>query len=240
LERRIAPDEAAILLELAREIDSASKMSAWHLIGDIRRCDTLQKPKELPAAHEGVAANLHRCTVGILKGRFPKLEVATGVLIQIADRNFVATVSHIIPTSPAGKISFLSEKLRNSDELRPEILSFRRVDQDRPDVGFLELDPRFVTEELKKEPITLDRIKICGPGQENSFTTVFGYPRDLAEHTRPSAGVACASFTSQSFGNVILHPRDWNQIDASSDPLFRPDPEMDIVLPYPIEDEMDC
>ena len=63
---------------------------------------------------------------------------ASGTLVEIGDRLFVATASHVIPNDPQGRLWLVKSSGSYENEGFPSFVAFHKVKSERPDVGLLE------------------------------------------------------------------------------------------------------
>lgn len=235
--QRLHADEIRGLKVLATEIDGEpSAERAWELVSDVARTEAIKKPADSDEIHRGLADNVQKATVAYFD-HYSK-EVASGVLVDILGRVFVSTVAHALPTRPQGRIAFISFERAHIRETTPELLSFGKVKSERPDVGFLELQPEFVANALRKTPIMLTRIGCHGAATASEMIYLLGFPTGLIKQVRDSKSEATLTFQAQCFGNIPVMPDHWEHIEKSDDPVYHPDPAMDIFVPYPMEEEI--
>ena len=174
-----------------------------------------------------VAGNLSRCSVGFFDVESPTVDLASGVLISIGNRLFVATAGHAVPSRPSGRISFIGQNEKRLVESKEAVIAHESYEW--PDVGFLEIAPD-VASRLGKEPIGLERISPRGPGHFDRRCFVFGYPTDSikVQHKKERFDLGGISYS-----HLPMRPEEWPE---------KPRPpaheEVDIFLPYDRDEEM--
>jgi len=235
--RHLFPDDLRTLEEIAKEIDEENDpQKAWDLVAHVASTSALTRPSELGELHPALASNLNNCTVAYMDVKTS--EVASGTVVEIDKHVFVATVAHSLPPKPHGRISFISFVETPVDKTVAEILGHAKRESERPDVGFLQIDPDFARSVLRKEPIGLDRLLPCGPGKKDFMAYLFGFPTDLIEKKANSPRERSLVFTGQCYMNLPIMPEEWAHVHRSRSEFHQPDPDMDVYLPYPMDEEM--
>jgi len=188
----------------------------------------------------GLTSFLYRHSVAIVKAEDgdelyqDELRLATGTLISIGKRLFVATASHVIPTDPYTRIWILGEDRGELPVSRFEIVNRARNAKDRPDVGFFELcvNASFISQD--QEICTIDRIAIQGVGRPSRPILLIGGPGEWAkviQRSDPSSSEKNSNSifipTLISYLTVPLQKQEWPTATLNTDPLIN------ILLPYP-------
>lgn len=212
LNRAIYPDDRTIIEEICKNIDSEIVDSV--AIAKIANVDSVLIEIGDPSftvIHKAVSESLSNSTVTYYDPNDLSDSIATGVLIKIGERVFVATTAHSLPLRPLGRIEIASQTPTALSTIRPNILSSGRPDNSEAvDVAYFEVEPTFVSERLGKSPISLERVMPCGPGHANHATFVFGYPASLITKKQESVSAGGIQFNGQCWGFPnILTPEDW-------------------------------
>jgi hypothetical protein len=187
---------------------------------------------------DAVSKSLCRHSVAYLtrkRGKPHKRNLASGTLVTLGDRVFVATASHTIPDEPAIAVTFVGE--RPADEISASaVIQSGKRPGNRPDVGYLEL-PVDLPKTLDREPIVLSRLSRKRSGTPGQVAFLSGYPEAWAspilDHRRRIATVPLRSMT---YANVLLARDEWPNLDPDAPRASR---LVDLFLAYPTEQEME-
>lgn len=166
----------------------------------------------------------------------PSLEIASGVLVSIQGRLFVATASHAIPSNPAGKLWLLPPRPRTPSQGMLNILNYGKTPGDLPDVGFLELQPEAALRYLSdKEAFPVERLKSLDVNVEHRLVILVGYP---GEQVAKETIGQMSGFRAKSLGfaTSTLKENEWPTSLPTN--ARAPDPKFDIFLAWP-EDGQD-
>jgi hypothetical protein len=163
-------------------------------------------------------------------------KAASGTLIEVGERIFLATTAHSIPRRPVGTLSFVGNTATKIDRNIPPILSYaKEPDYQQRDVAYVELDREFVEVTFGKAAIPLQRVYPCATGQDNWWTIVAGYPCDeirSIQEVREQAETKL--FTLECWGNKLLMLARWNALGKRH---RSPDERLDVFIPRPIDDD---
>jgi hypothetical protein len=159
------------------------------------------------------------------------ITLASGTLVSIGDRLFIATASHTVPEDPGTEIWVLSYEPRHSTDTHAPILNRGRCPKDDPDVGFLELGTGAAVDYLKKEVCPIERLAIRGIGGPLRAVLLVGSP---GEYIKPKQHIEPGTSHPQpalvplmiTYYTIPMMESEW----PSSE---NPDPEKDIFLDYP-------
>lgn len=232
---RIFPDEEEVLVELCKEIDQATNVdSAWELVNDVGKSLVYMHPPELNMYIEAVAFNVLNSTVSYLSPRSGN--VASGTLVEIDERIFVATTAHSVPSDPKGKLSFVGSKSEKIETSIPRILSFAKSDNiELCDVAFLEIEREYANDRIGKSPIPLSRISPRGVGYSKLWTSIAGFPADeVRDLENLEVKVITKQFTLECWGNKLLMPENWDVLSTDRRP---PNKLFDVFIPRPRDEE---
>src|SRR5688500_1245512 len=75
--------------------------------------------------------------VDLEDGRRP----SSGILISLGSHLFVANAAHVMPRNPGRRLQLLTRTPKSDHEGFPSFVNWGKVKNERPDVGFLELNP---------------------------------------------------------------------------------------------------
>lgn len=165
-------------------------------------------------------------------------EIASGTLISMQDRLFIATVAHAIPDDGSELWVFgLGRSLYPTDpaEKYPGLLRSGKSDDGKYDVGYLELDAARSLPDLRLQSWTLDRIGVLGCGREGHPILLVGNPVALGKFT-PETDQAPEHWQIANIFYLtkpLMHP-DWPTAIAEPG-----DPNVDVFLEYPEGDAKD-
>jgi hypothetical protein len=170
-----------------------------------------------------------RCVAFLDIGRQP-YELASGTVITIGDRLFVATAAHAIPNNPEGRLWMLPGQPRRAEDGILGFVNFGKVASEHPDVGFLELTPESAAGYLEFEPCPIEQIRPVGRGRENKVVVLMGFPAENAvpKQWGPSATLLPAK--SMAYGTVPLMESEQPPIPPGEPAA---DPSIDVFLSYP-------
>jgi hypothetical protein len=229
------PDEVDLLAEICRRIDNEPDgEAAWRQVDGIELTGVFQQPPETNDVHRVIAHNILRSTIAYIDLKYGK--VASGVLVAVGDRVFLATTAHSVPARPTGRLSFVGDKSTSIEENIPRILGSAKDPQDEQrDVAYVELERAFVEDRFGKAAIPLSRVYLCGTGQNQLWTFVAGYPsaeiRSLKEAQRQ---VDTKLFTLECWSNKLLMSDRWDALEKKS---RSPDERLDVFIPRPLGDD---
>jgi hypothetical protein len=151
--------------------------------------------------------------------------LSSGTLVSICDRLFICTASHCVSRTDDHVWVLSGEPTISTD---PHILIVNKgyyLDDNDPDVGFLELGTDDATEFLKKEACPVDRLAIRGIGRPFRPTILIGCPDAYLKREEQNG---CVSFLPQTFGYIVV-PKPANEWHT----VINPDPRKHIILDYP-------
>ncbi len=225
---RIAPDEVSVLNELCRRVDSENNCdAAWAIVRDVESAMNAAMPPEFRMLSEAVTRSVHDCTV--IYENVAAKEYATGILVAIESRCFLATTAHSLPKTWTNGLSIFGYNSRSASVQGPP--RFGCDEANNRDVAFVELDPA-LPQLLLKKPMPLERIHPCGPGKERHWTFVLGFPtEDVTD--RQTTDDMIRVFTAECWGNTLIMPQDWSSLPRSDET----DVSRDIFIPRPIDDD---
>jgi hypothetical protein len=107
-----------------------------------------------------------------------RLLLASGTLVSIGDRLFIATASHAVPDTPDNEIWVLHTEPRLSITPRGSVLKKGRYPKDNPDVGFLELGADAGGDHLRESACPLEPLAVVGVGRPKRPTLLVGSPKE--------------------------------------------------------------
>lgn len=176
------------------------------------------------ATGEASTENVYRHTVAyVFNTRDDAESCATGTLVQIDDKLFVATVRHAIPHS-VSSIALVKKRLVLSQE-RLECVT-RRAVSDYVDVAVFELQPNTVAR-VGLDPIGLDRIHDGRTGNTNFKTRLMGFPAAWVLSRNPLPGIK--GFHGLGYGCETIEPSRWPAISTIPGTF---DKDTDIVVEF--------
>ena len=153
---------------------------AWRMVSNVMEYCGRSLPAQMKAVHEAVSTNIEESTV--LYFHRTKRELASGVLIEIDNRLFVATTSHLIPLNDAvAKLMLVPHTPVDTSTLTVRILDVVCDDNRANDLALLEIEPKGASV-LKKTAIQLSRIDPSGPVRPTHSVLLGGYPFALRTH----------------------------------------------------------
>jgi hypothetical protein len=179
-------------------------------------------------AHKG----MYRHCVGFVKDiHAADWEICSGVLVQIDNRLFVATAAHCIPAAPSGKVWLLPPRPRRALDGVLGIVNSGKYPGDRPDTGYLELDPSTALTYLQtKEPFPVERLKEMDVEGDYRLVILVGFP---GEQVKPDQHQGMPGFRAKSLGFATSNYRqsEWPQhLPANAAPA---DPAIDMFFEWP-------
>ena len=233
----IFPEEVRLLEAILTIIDQEpNDERAWAMVHDHEETRIYEQPAELTQIVRAVGKDLSLCTMAYINLRDGT--GASGVLVEIEGRLFVATTAHSIPSNPAGELSFIGSVPTPATENIPPIRNYKRGNSYECDVAYIELDRSFADERFGKRPIPLSRIKPVGTGHPTHWTMVCGFPTSEIRTIHDArTREATQLFTSQAWSNNILPPENWGAVPRSRE-MRPPHPDFDVIIPYNRDDEI--
>jgi len=225
----VFPDEVDLLAEICRRIDNEPcGEAAWKQVANIELTGVYEQPPETNDAHLAISHNILSSTVAYINLKDGR--AASGVLVAVGDRVFLATSAHSVPARPAGNLSFVGNTSTKADANIPRILrSAKDPEDEQRDVAYVELEPGFVEGNFGKAAIPLSRVYPCRTGQDWWWTFVGGYPTDeIRSISDPHSQVNTKLFTLECWSNKLLMPDRW---DALEQRHRSPDKGLDVFIP---------
>jgi hypothetical protein len=155
-------------------------------------------------------------------------ETSSGTLVAIGNRLFVATVSHSLQNleSPS-RYRLMTIDGRNHPASSDVVIRTVGRDDDRPDVGFIELNPDVFHSFSTNVPIDLSRISIVPP--EGQLSSLMGTPYATVKFSQNDQSEWGISATVSGFSTSAIEIDDWPNINLEI-PF---DPEIEMVINYP-------
>lgn len=152
----------------------------------------------------------------------------SGTLIRIGDRIFVATVSHTLenvenPTRYS-LMAMTGHNHQNSNRVFRKTIG---TENDRPDVGLMELDLDILATFCENESIGTNRISVAPP--ECNLSTLMGIPTSTVELSENESGQWGLYCTASGFSTAAIEIDSWPSMNLET-PL---DPEIDLLVGYP-------
>jgi hypothetical protein len=160
------------------------------------------------------------------------VSLASGTLVSIGSRLFIATAAHTVADGPNDEVWVLNKGPRSPTTSQAPVLKKGKYPKNDPDVGFLELGTTAETEHLKGEACPLGRIAVQGIGRPLRAIMLIGNPGEYVkrEDYANSAGndQARSSLIPLMIGyyTIPLMESEWPNAPD-------PDPNSDIFLDYP-------
>ncbi|HWB11549.1 MAG TPA: hypothetical protein VFE62_02690 [Gemmataceae bacterium] len=207
-----------------------------------RRRQTPEPPQPIRLRSEIIKLlpiEMQRHSVAYIDTQSPEQKIATGTLVTIDGRLLVATASHTIPKDPGCRLCFVGNT-EQPTEPNLEVLGWAKqrakgLSEPYPDVGFIELRPD-AAERLGREPLSLYRLHLFGPGRVGPACYVLGYPADEVQQQVIGKKVMLWRVQLVIYTNKPLEPANWPLVPESA---HKPRRSVDIFVPYPIgEDEL--
>ncbi len=229
------PDEEEAIEAICRHIDETSDYArAWHMVSDISQTGHHRRPDELSELQIAVGFSVGNSTLAYIDVRTG--DVASGVLVNIEDRIFLATTSHSVPASPKGKLSIVCRKSTSINKNLAPIIDSAKWDYKETgwDAAYLELPADFAIGETGKFPISLDRIMPCGAGYEDRLTCVAGYPSSIIKDIERTDESLTKLFTPNCWFNKLFPQKHWHILGEDGRSA---DETMDVFIPYPRDDD---
>jgi hypothetical protein len=199
-----------------------------------------EKPFEHPRrielhqeASRAVAWHLFQFTLAMRYRADCEDKIATGVLVDIGERHFLATAGHVLNATTPKHTRFVSKAHNLSAPLNVEMLNVQRREFEDVDVGFIELADCEAYHALEAAALTLDRVIDAKTGDPNRQTRVYGYPVAALRFT--DAGVC--KLHNVSLTTKPVPPQLWESI---ADETRHPDVSNDIVLSFDRSDDFWC
>lgn len=178
---------------------------------------------------EGSRPSLYRHAVTILDTDGQNTSIASGTLVSILDRVFIATAGHCIPSNPQDRLWFLIPEPTSS--LRERLQIINRGSESDVDVGFLELNKTEADDYFQeKEYCELSQLTPSGPGREKALVTLVGNAAERIDHSQQFDGLPAVAAKVDSYSSVILSVDEWPSPTSSRRP---PNIEVDMYLDYP-------
>jgi hypothetical protein len=202
--------------------------------GDDNHYETMKDPFDSPHAFDihrhsspAIADDLYSHSLIYVTEWNGQLETASGVVVEICSRLFLATASHTIRPNAGRRVQFVSKR-PGLDGLRVPIIAQNKLDQDYIDVGVLELARSDSFDQLGVEPLPLVRVSDMTNGDATSPARVLGYPDEWIKPTRTSAGMQMGCL-AQSLGSFVVAPEHWKAVEKETN---YPQIDRDIVLSF--------
>jgi len=153
--------------------------------------------------------------------------LASGTLVSIGERLFIATASHAVPEiTPGETYTFVGEQ-HGSRILQAPILDTGKRAGNCPDVGYLELATNTALEHIKETACPLNRLAIRGVGRPSRPTMLIGNPSEYVKVKEGlEDGTSDLAPTMLGYFAIPLMESDWPG-DVESDPAIH------IFLEYP-------
>lgn len=219
------PDIVRSLRSICEKIDAEDDpRRAWAIVEDIELIVPKDRLEEMKHVQRAVADNIVRHSLAYINTKSSEGRIATGTLVAIGERCFLATTAHSVPSPPHGKLAFAGREQIPFSEI-PEILSSGKRDDEQCDVAYLELDPTYPVKRLDKHPIPLSRLHPIGLGNNNRWTFVAGYPSEVVKHDRD-----LRIFRLHTWGNLTLQANEWSALPQGH---REPSADHDVFIPYP-------
>lgn len=190
--------------------------------------DDSTKRKIASESSRALHQHVFRHSVSFL--RVDKMELASGTLVQIADRVFVATTAHTIPhNADESTIWLLPGVPRQKDEDVPKIINSGKIDSHRPDVAFMELEGDSALSYLEKSACDISRFRQQGIGRPNRLVSLVGSPGNAINHVKVN-GSPGINVKVISYSTVPYSEAETPSISAPDTPA---DLDIDLFLAYP-------
>lgn len=187
---------------------------------------------------DGIATHLLRHSIHFQYEKNRKRTTASGTLVQIGDKLFVATCRHTVPQGTQF-LTFIGEKTAYieldrktgnwSSEKKVGILGSGR--HSSLDVGFIELEIAAL-QELEREAIGLASVSVK-PQQYGRMATLLGFPFDFERETKIKPGVSYLGVHSLTFPAPVLAPEEWPNVPAAD---RQPEENVDVFMRYKRDD----
>ncbi len=175
----------------------------------------------------GVTLDLYKYSTSYTSVSENGSQVASGTVVDIGGRVFIATVRHGIPAD-VRQIGLVGKAPTFGDRSRWILGS---VKHDYLDIGAIEISSAAL-DELNLKALPLNRIINIGPGEPAFKSRVVGYPWDFRAEHFPQKGVL--GFKALSYGCEVRHVSAWDKLRIAD-----LDPYSSIVAYYEQEDNID-
>lgn len=163
----------------------------------------------------------------IVTGDKGNITIASGTLVSIGERLFIATASHAVPEITRGQTYTFVGEQPDSGILQAPILKVGKTPDNQPDVGYLELATNNELEYLKRTACSLNRIAIEGVGRPSRGTMLVGNPGEYVKGKgKIEDGTSGLVPTMVGYIAVPLMESEWPS-GVESDPIVH------IFLEYP-------
>jgi hypothetical protein len=228
-----------VLREVCQTIDGESDSDhSWRMVGNVREYCGKSFPEQAKHVQTAASTNIERSTVFYFDRK--KKEVATGVLIEVGNRLFVATTEHSVPFDAQSRLIFVPHVLVGTDRTTVPILGAACDKNPHNDLAVIELHIS-APDILLKEPITMSRIDVSGTGRPHHPVIFGGYPFALGKffeifplfanpnHAMPTGA---AKFRMMSYIDHFIPEVDWPLLEIPNGSPA-PDPMRDVFLPWP-------
>lgn len=162
-----------------------------------------------------------------VSGDDDSITIASGTLVSIGDRVFIATASHAVSELVGNEIYTFYSGENGSAVSEAPILKVGKIPGDCPDVGYLELGTNKALEHLKETACPIDRLAIYGTGRPLRPVILVGNPGEYVSEKKDAEEEATGLIpTTIGYFTVPLLEPEWPDIADL-------DPAVDIVLEYP-------
>ncbi|HQZ65733.1 MAG TPA: hypothetical protein PLY87_11680 [Planctomycetaceae bacterium] len=170
-------------------------------------------------------------------------QTASGSLVEIGGKLFVATARHTIPNGTqmlefvGANVTYIEaseEKVPGKRDWkgRADIKVLKGGRHERLDVGFIEIDP-FALNVLKHESISLSSVSV-GAQQYGRTAFVFGYPFELERIGKLSETERILHAMSLTYSNPVLAPEEWPEVPSDD---RQPEEHIDCLMRYSRDDQ---
>jgi hypothetical protein len=155
------------------------------------------------------------------------ITIASGTLVSISDKVFIATASHAVTGLVGNEVYTFYSGENGSAVSEAPILKVGKIPGDYPDVGYLELGTNEALEYLKETACPLHRLAIYGTGRPLRPVMLVGNPGEYVKEKEDAEEEATGLVpTTIGYFTVPLLEPEWpDNTDL--------DPAIDIVLEYP-------
>jgi hypothetical protein len=151
----------------------------------------------------------------------------SGTLVQVGRHILVATASHTLDDPNPDHYRILSDRPSNKEDWL-KITRLGRVENERPDIGYLEIDPQTLARLLQKSPCPLSRLSVLKDISRDRLVSVLGNPTVLAKPLNTPQGRVLAA-ESMCYSTYTV-PFAELEIPDADPPL---DESIDVFLEYP-------
>ena len=191
-------------------------------------------PELLMASGDATIRHLYRRTATFVDtcdqryGKNADWKIFSGTFVRIAQRLFVATVSHSIDNLENPSRFVLTTKNGHSHPNGSTIvLNTFATDHDRPDVGLIELDAELFQSFDGLESIGLDRISLLPP--ERHLSSLMGTPSETVKIHPMENGQWGVGGTLSGFTTSAIDHSKWPRLNLQQ-PMSQ---EIDLLVRYP-------